>query len=298
MKKKFVILILIFFSLFLASCGYLSGRYSLDYVISEGNVVYYDDNSGKILRFSEEGQTKDTIIIQYYRVSKDSKYHPVDLAPFEYWPELESSQLKDLYVPNLVDVNYRYGTSPAAHTKMPNLERLFSASGSDLFIHDEDFKGTQYYPNIGDIKSYEIIEREDGSKDAIANVSYYINPFTYYSDGQKFESSTTILSIERQKVESSSIIYFIDDVDGGKITNIPQLPILCLSGVRSYLNQQKKYCAIVDGWYKEPECINKWDFEKDIVPKKMYDEEGKYLYKETRLYAQVTSVVPLEEFSV
>ena len=49
------------------------------------------------------------------------------------------------------------------------------------------------------------------------------------------------------------------------------------------------------GWYKEPECINEWDFEKDIVPEKVYVEryiESKenmyrfYEYKETILYAK------------
>ena len=297
MKKKFVILILIIFSLFVVGCGQ-AGSYTFDYVISEGDVVYYTDNSGDIVRFSEEGQTKDTIIIQYYRVSKDGKYYQSTLRPFGYWVKLESTQLRDLYVPNLILVNDKYGLSIGVHPKMPNLERLFSASGADLYLHYENFKGTQYYPNIDGINSYEIVEREDGSKDAIANVSYYINPFTYYSDGQKFESSSTIISIGGKKVESSSILYFLDDVDGEKIKNIPQLPVLCLSGAFFNPTHQKKYCAIVDGWYKEPECINKWDFEKDIVPKKMYDEEGKYLYKETRLYAQVTSVVPLEKFSV
>ena len=49
------------------------------------------------------------------------------------------------------------------------------------------------------------------------------------------------------------------------------------------------------GWYKEPECINEWDFEKDIVPEKVYVEryiESKenmywfYEFKETILYAK------------
>ena len=41
-----------------------------------------------------------------------------------------------------------------------------------------------------------------------------------------------------------------------------------------------------DGWYKEKECINIWDFEKEIIPEKMYDSEGNYNYKETIIYAK------------
>ena len=49
------------------------------------------------------------------------------------------------------------------------------------------------------------------------------------------------------------------------------------------------------GWYKEPECVNKWNFETDLVPKKKYDPNSmgntstskkNYVYVETPLYAK------------
>ena len=40
------------------------------------------------------------------------------------------------------------------------------------------------------------------------------------------------------------------------------------------------------GWYKEPECINEWNFETDTLPQAQYGEEGKELYQETKLYAK------------
>ena len=40
------------------------------------------------------------------------------------------------------------------------------------------------------------------------------------------------------------------------------------------------------GWYKEPECVNLWDFEIDRLPKAQYDEEGTETYQETKLYAK------------
>jgi len=41
-----------------------------------------------------------------------------------------------------------------------------------------------------------------------------------------------------------------------------------------------------DGWYKEPECINKWNFETDTLPELKLDDEGNEIFQETALYAK------------
>ena len=53
------------------------------------------------------------------------------------------------------------------------------------------------------------------------------------------------------------------------------------------------------GWYKEAECINKWDFDKDTLPEEQLEEveveatlheeaytEMRQVYQETKLYAK------------
>ena len=55
--------------------------------------------------------------------------------------------------------------------------------------------------------------------------------------------------------------YWIDVLNNEIIAVIPPEPIR---------NEYK-----FDGWYKEEECITPWDFEHDIVPEPVYDEEGK-----------------------
>lgn len=40
------------------------------------------------------------------------------------------------------------------------------------------------------------------------------------------------------------------------------------------------------GWYKESECINKWDFEIDTLPQAQFDDEEQEIYQETKLYAK------------
>ena len=67
-------------------------------------------------------------------------------------------------------------------------------------------------------------------------------------------------------------IYWIDDYDNEIIKYKPNDPIV----------EGKTF----DGWYKDIEYTNKWDFENDIVPAKEYDNDKNYIYKETKLYAK------------
>lgn len=66
--------------------------------------------------------------------------------------------------------------------------------------------------------------------------------------------------------------YWIDDYDDELIDYIPVDPI----------REGYEFA----GWYKEPECINEWDFYNDIVPAKVYNSDNEYQYQETILYAK------------
>lgn len=67
--------------------------------------------------------------------------------------------------------------------------------------------------------------------------------------------------------------FFINDFErGGLIEDTPYAP------------QRDGYTF--GGWYKESECINKWDFATDRLPEATYDEEGYVTdFVETKLYA-------------
>ncbi len=45
---------------------------------------------------------------------------------------------------------------------------------------------------------------------------------------------------------------------------------------------------IFDGWYKEKECVNKWNYETDSLPILKTDINGQVIYQETSLYAKWT----------
>ncbi len=71
-------------------------------------------------------------------------------------------------------------------------------------------------------------------------------------------------------------IYFVDDCDETTVNVIPPDPIK--EGYR------------FDGWYKDKDYNEKWNFETDIVPPKQYGENGNYIYQETCIYAKFTYI--------
>ena len=85
-----------------------------------------------------------------------------------------------------------------------------------------------------------------------ANISYYLN----------------------YEIENHDGYHWIDDFDyGSKITYIPEVPT------------REGYTF--SGWYKEEDCINKWDFGTDTLPEAILDEEtGEPVYQETKLFAK------------
>ena len=81
--------------------------------------------------------------------------------------------------------------------------------------------------------------------------------------------------------------YWIDDYNyGATIKYIPQDPV--------------RDGYIFDGWYKEKECLNKWNFETDKLPDAVTESEclgnsvnvnemvfdERYLYQPTKIYAK------------
>ena len=84
-----------------------------------------------------------------------------------------------------------------------------------------------------------------------ANITYYYN----------YENSP------------NSGCYWLDDLENGeKITYIPQEP----------KREGYKFC----GWYKEEDCLNRWDFENDAVIAKEYDWRDQSTFYENKLYAK------------
>lgn len=110
---------------------------------------------------------------------------------------------------------------------------------------------------------------DDATKSNIGN-------FVYSASGTHFKRANLSYCYNYENAPNDGY-YWIDDWGyGAKIEFIPPEP------------ERKGYTF--GGWYKEPECINKWNFETDVLPEERTeineDGEEEVVYQETKLYAK------------
>ena len=228
------------------------------------DVVYYDENgehvaeeesvrSGILLRnLSKEGKKKEIIVIpEYINNIKVTEIGGRVGIGAGLW---KSDKLKKVFVPSSVFIYH------AAFHKCDNLEKVI------LFGHDKS-----YYISNGEISN------KDGYLPVYLTSYYYITE--QYTTNQissdyheKFYFSNVSFRYNYDNAPKDGY-YWIDDCDYGSVIEyIPKPPT------------REGYTF--EGWYKESECINKWEFEKDTLPQAQYTEDNKEIYQETKLYAK------------
>ena len=95
----------------------------------------------------------------------------------------------------------------------------------------------------------------------------------YYSDGYSNYYFSNLSYYYNYEQAPNDGYYWIDNYKyGEKIEYIPENPT------------REGY--VFEGWYKENDCINKGDFERDVLPKSHVDDQGQEIYQETKLYAK------------
>lgn len=118
--------------------------------------------------------------------------------------------------------------------------------------------GVQLQENAHHYIYYYTKDNEMVGAGRVANISYYYNYEQAPNNGY----------------------YWIDNYNyGEKITYIPEQPL--------------RDGYTFEGWYKEEECINRWNFATDSLPSEQLDHDGNVVYQETKLYAKWTSVLDL-----
>ena len=111
-------------------------------------------------------------------------------------------------------------------------------------------------------------------------VKDYYSCLVYLGESHRVQDSMGRANVSyfyNYETEENYGYYWIDDWDyGSKIEFIPPEP------------EREGYTF--GGWYKEPECINGWNFETDVLPEERIEtnEDGKeeVVYQETKLYAK------------
>ena len=249
MKKIF----LCFIAVMLAIPLMLSGCRDPYSSVSYGDFMYFvrgedDGNSIAYLNgLSEEGKRKREVV-----VPSTIDGYKIEALSYMFGiaeiGELESDSLETLYVHS-----YLYIDGPSTFNSCPNLNKI-------VFINVEGYKTHDYYPHNygGDINLYYCSAYQgcdclyvDGRNGRYANISYMYNYETAENEGY----------------------YWVDNFDyGTRIEYIPENP------------EREGYTF--DGWYKEPECVTRWDFERDTLPIQQLNADGEEVYQETKLYAK------------
>ena len=250
MKKRWFMVAL---SMIVCSMFLLSG--CKEKIYTSGDFIYRVNGGQLFLEgLSEQGKEKETIV-----VPKEIDGYQVEKLTYPYWlgykGYFESESIKQLYV--IPDLSW----SPIiSGDRMINLEKVVFI-GINNSLRDVSASGIYNVPMVyfSTIRNNRYIEVSEtgllnyGSEDNfwLSNCNFFYNHDGAENDGY----------------------YWSDNYDyGEKITYVPQNP------------EREGY--IFGGWYKEPECVNIWNFDTDTLPEAKYNEEGEALYQETRLYAK------------
>ena len=136
------------------------------------------------------------------------------------------------------------------------------------FIYDEkNVNGTNKLIILSnDPKNLDLSEVKNLKNILVSNQIYNTDKYSDYS----FNRANVSYNYNYDESPNGGY-YWIDDYDGEIISFVPPTP------------SRDDYTFM--GWYKEPECINEWDFNHDVVPSKEFIE-NEYIYKETILYAK------------
>lgn len=211
---------------------------------------------------------------------EDFKYYLFDDIAYIYELSEEGKTKDAIIFPSIIE-NYKTGLGVNFGIMIPNKVILESNNIASIYFNSDiiidTYMNNAVYFSITDIENIRIF---------LPNTSHLIYEVEsrwndlYYSN-EFYNKNKDIVTNLDGKIANVSYYYncekefetfFIDDVDGDKIKNMLPVP------------QREGYEFI--GWYKEPECINEWDFDNDIVDSKIYSDDGEYLYKETKLYAK------------
>ena len=144
-----------------------------------------------------------------------------------------------------------------------------------------------YCPNFKKIVCLKECAHEPRIESTIWDTFFYYPRYISekYSSGYSFHLNPANVSYDyNYEGAENNGYYWVDDCDyGGKIEFIPEDP------------EREGY--EFGGWYKEADCINKWDFEADTLPEEVTQsgetiENGEMIptvevvYQETILYAK------------
>ena len=205
-----------------------------------------------LIGFSDEGKEKETIVLPTLIDGKKvttighKVWYLISSGDGTWTADFSGASYKNLYIHSFISISNVRSGCPLISGSFYASSKIYY--GGCFFNTDLKVCEENYYQYCYIPTIYKNIEESNIiSKYNSANVVYYLN-------------------------DDTNDTFFVDDCDGTKVNVIPPDP---------YRDGYKFL-----GWYKEEECINQFDFENEIIPKKEYDSNNEYIFKETSLYAK------------
>ncbi len=254
MKKIISVLILFILIFSLSSCSLYGEREN----VIVGDIIYLHVKTESqeyysVVGLSEEGKEKREILIP-------GEVNGLEVRSIGFLRgntpvgSITSDNLETIYLEKYMEFCFSY-----FFIDCPKLKKIICLEFRDL-SEDELYYSGNISPSIKNNKGEEKEERR--------RLPIYIFPsqdYVEYNYMAKYNYANVVYYLDENTV------YYIDYYDGGKITYFPAEPIM--------------YGYKFMGWYKEPECINKWECDKDILPE-IFEEGIGRSFKVTRLYAK------------
>ena len=251
--------------------------------IEEGNFVYYKigENEYACVNLTEQGEQQKVLYLPAYFKNGVVTKTRIDQPGFgssEFW-QLTAGVAEKIYFP------YTHDAENQGIFCLGAVPKEFYIKSSESYLRsilrrarESNEEKSYYYISAFNYSILKIWLRGEEYKYTF-DVIEEKNQYTFYlknnlEDAGEIRLITANTSyMFNYEGEPNEGYFFINDFErGGLIENTPYEP------------RREGYTFA--GWYKEPACVNAWDFTKDTLPEAEYDEEENLLYVETKLYAK------------
>ena len=262
MKKIICFLLLSIFCF--CGLGTLSGCWGIGLRLYESEYFIYivnkETNNIQILGLTDKGKEQEYLVIPETidgRIVKEigcrfafSVNEIKEKYGNEDYAQFKSDKLRKIFITSEVDIFRGWMVDKIVENREP-FEAIFYISNAKYPYTPDVFFFLTSMKGEKDMKYWNKQLQDPYNCNYAANVSYFYNYENAKNDGY----------------------YWIDNYAyGEKIEYIPENPT------------RDGYTFA--GWYKESECINKWNFEVDKLPEEQFNEEEITIYQETILYVK------------
>ena len=251
MKKKLCLILISIFTIFsLTSCMRPKEKVIGDFVCIQ------EYNSYSIVGLSEEGKTKKELVIPS-KINDREVYLGYTFSMYDTPTcNFESKNLEILYFNTVLEISIL-----DVFVQCPNLNRI-------ICLEPINYRQDIDYINMHSSRQW--VKR--GEKFDECNGYIYVKePVIVHLLEYLYLPGNVVYFLNENED-----IYYIDFCENITMDNLPKNP--------------KRVGYKFLGWYKEKECINKWNIEKDVLPEiKRYEGRNDFDFKQyevTKLYAK------------